>query len=150
MTIKRLRNVLHGLHSHVLSRHCECDGYWAFGIIVGFGSGTGAIDLLHSEGHGLLRHPHLRTLVDHCCIRFFKQLARARIAPVELSEARIVITVRPEVRPSRRDAGPEHAVDCRCEVVLASGRSMAVDGRIWASPHDPRIDMRSLRVIPEL
>jgi len=149
MSFKRLRNVLHGLHSHVLSRHWECDGYWAFGIIVGFGCGTGSIDLLHGEGHGLLRDPRLRTLVDHCCIRFFNQLARARIAPVELSQARIVITVLDEVRPSRRGAEPEHAVDCRCEAVFVDGRSAGVEGRTWASAHDPHIDIRSGRADSE-
>jgi len=142
--MKQLKNSAIGLLSHFTSRNNDCGGYWALGLIVSQGLGTGIIDLLNGEGSGLLREPKLKGVVDHICRRFRK----IQINPDDLVKTVIFIEVLPQAQISKRSNRLiEHSVTCKCELLGIDNRLYTANSTIWASPHDPTVDMKSIRDI---
>ncbi len=145
-SFRHLDAITHDLVAQFLSRNNDLDGYWAIGVMVMAGPGTGTIDLLRGEGHGLLRRPELRAVVDATVMRFNSQASAQRIDRSAIADARMVVEIASDTRPSRRcDGAVEFRVTCTCAILDARNRSHHGSGRVWASAHDPTVDVRSAR-----
>ena len=148
MTTRRaFKGALCGFLGTYTSRYSDYDGWWIFGLLVADLTSM-SIDLLAPVSPGVVPQPSeaARRLA---VVKFQEQVAKARLSPALLREARLDITRGMESRSCfvNGHAREGSALHFRATVTTDQGRTYECTCVVFVAPHSDG-ELRSTRRLP--
>ena len=140
---------MHNFLGTYTSRYSDYDGYWVFGMLVDRLTVL-EIDLRHSEDSGVDETP-VGAAKRYAVERFAEQMAKAGLPLSLVRDAQLNITKLPGAKRGPVNGRPSDGYDIRftARVVSDVGKTYEWTRTVFVAPHNPRIELRSIRATPK-
>lgn len=146
MSRKAIKGVLHNFLETYTSRYSDYDGYWLFGMLISE-SEQFMVDLLHI-GDDRSEVTAIMTARLFAVMKFKEQMEKAGLNLSCIREAQLTITKSPDLRigyvNGHRSAGFDVIFAARA--VSPNGKTYERQKSVFVAPHDPEVELRSMRV----
>jgi hypothetical protein len=145
-----IKGVLHNFLGTYTSRSSDYDGYWLFGML-GDDIDELNVDLLNPPVAGM-QSPLVMAAIKIAAEKFREQMEKAGLSVSCAQEARLAITVLPELRQGAVNGHVKTGHDVRFVATarLNSGKKCGCEMTIFIAPHDRRVELRSNRTVSKL
>lgn len=145
MAKRRMHSLLHNFLDGYCSRYSEYRGYWLFGFLVEPPCRI-HIDLL-GQVDSVSRDDPVSAAAAIAVARFHEQLSRYGVNGQQMSAASLTIEAHGAARAEAGDPSDRAQLTVRllAEVTTEKGRRVVCEKELHVAPHDPTLELRSVR-----
>jgi hypothetical protein len=144
-----LSSVVHDVAHALVSRNDDLGGYWALGQLVSYAlanrTDKTSVDLTCGESSPSLQETAIRRIPAQWTEVFWRNVGHQKLQRAVVTRASVVVTFEFAGRASSRGALLEYPVTLEVVVEDDRGRAYSRSLDIWCSPHDPKLEVRSVR-----